>query len=55
MIHFKEFTLDNGLRCIVHEDFSTPMAALNVRYDMASSHLISSGSTMSGGGRGAPP
>ena len=34
MIHFTEFTLDNGLRCIVHEDFSTPMAVLNVMYDV---------------------
>ncbi|MBD2722871.1 M16 family metallopeptidase [Hymenobacter armeniacus] len=36
MIHFQEFTLDNGLRCIVHEDFSTPMAVLNVMYDVGS-------------------
>jgi predicted Zn-dependent peptidase len=36
MIHFTEFTLDNGLRCIVHEDFSTPMAVLNVMYDVGS-------------------
>ena len=32
MIHFEEFTLANGLRCIVHEDHSTPMAVLNVLY-----------------------
>jgi predicted Zn-dependent peptidase len=36
MIHFQEFTLDNGLRCIVHEDFTTPMAVLNVMYDVGS-------------------
>jgi predicted Zn-dependent peptidase len=36
MISFSEFTLDNGLRCIVHEDFSTPMAVLNVMYDVGS-------------------
>lgn len=36
MIYFKEFTLDNGLRVIVHEDFSTPMAVLNVLYDVGS-------------------
>ena len=36
MIHFQEFTLANGLRCIVHEDFSTPMAVLNVMYDVGS-------------------
>ncbi|MFD1468401.1 M16 family metallopeptidase [Hymenobacter caeli] len=34
MINFQEFTLANGLRCIVHEDFSTPMAVLNVMYDV---------------------
>ena len=34
MIHFQEFTLANGLRCIVHEDFTTPMAVLNVMYDV---------------------
>ena len=36
MINFKEFTLDNGLRVIVHEDFTTPMAVLNVLYDVGS-------------------
>jgi zinc protease len=36
MISFQEFTLANGLRCIVHEDFSTPMAVLNVMYDVGS-------------------
>ena len=36
MINFQEFTLANGLRCIVHEDFSTPMAVLNVMYDVGS-------------------
>ncbi|MCA8833107.1 M16 family metallopeptidase [Hymenobacter pini] len=36
MIHFEEFTLDNGLRCIVHEDHSTPMAVLNVLYNVGS-------------------
>ena len=36
MIDFKEFTLTNGLRVIVHEDFSTPMAVLNVLYDVGS-------------------
>ncbi|RDC64686.1 M16 family metallopeptidase [Adhaeribacter pallidiroseus] len=36
MIDFKEFTLDNGLRVIVHEDFATPMAVLNVLYDVGS-------------------
>ncbi|WP_045687300.1 M16 family metallopeptidase [Hymenobacter sp. AT01-02] len=36
MIHFEEFTLANGLRCIVHEDHTTPMAVLNVLYNVGS-------------------
>lgn len=34
MIHFEKFTLSNGLRVIVHEDPSTPMAFLNITYDV---------------------
>jgi predicted Zn-dependent peptidase len=34
MIQFEKFTLSNGLRVIVHEDKSTPMAVLNVMYDV---------------------
>jgi len=34
MIHFEKFTLDNGLRIIVHVDLTTPMAVLNVMYDV---------------------
>jgi predicted Zn-dependent peptidase len=34
MIQFEKFTLDNGLRVIVHEDKTTPMAVLNVMYDV---------------------
>ncbi len=34
MLHFEKFTLDNGLRVIVHEDHSTPMVAVNVLYDV---------------------
>ncbi|WP_111599358.1 M16 family metallopeptidase [Chitinophaga skermanii] len=34
MIHFNRFTLSNGLRVIVHEDHTTPMAVLNVMYDV---------------------
>ena len=34
MIHFERFVLDNGLRVIVHEDKSTPMAVLDVMYDV---------------------
>jgi zinc protease len=36
MIHFERFVLDNGLRVIVHEDHSTPMAVVNVMYDVGS-------------------
>ncbi|HZI69315.1 MAG TPA: insulinase family protein, partial [Hanamia sp.] len=34
MIKFEKFVLDNGLRVIVHEDKSTPMAVVNVMYDV---------------------
>ncbi len=34
MLQFNRFTLDNGLRVIVHEDESTPMAVVNVMYDV---------------------
>lgn len=34
MIHFNRFTLANGLRVIVHEDNTTPMAVVNVLYDV---------------------
>ncbi len=36
MINFTAFTLDNGLRVLVHEDVSTPLAAFNVLYDVGS-------------------
>lgn len=36
MIHFERFVLENGLRVIVHEDHSTPMAVVNVMYDVGS-------------------
>jgi predicted Zn-dependent peptidase len=36
MIHYQEFTLPNGLRCLVHEDFTTPLAVLNILYDVGS-------------------
>ena len=36
MIDFTAFTLDNGLRVLVHEDASTPLAAFNVLYDVGS-------------------
>lgn len=34
MIQFEKFTLTNGLRVIVHQDLSTPMAVLNIMYDV---------------------
>jgi zinc protease len=34
MIQFEKFTLANGLRVLVHEDKSTPMAVVNVLYDV---------------------
>lgn len=36
MIHYEQFTLDNGLKVLVHEDFSTPMAAVNIVYNVGS-------------------
>ena len=34
MVHFERFTLENGLRVLVHQDTSTPMAVVNVMYDV---------------------
>jgi zinc protease len=34
MVKFNRFTLDNGLRVIVHEDHTTPMAVVNIVYDV---------------------
>ncbi|MBD0333227.1 MAG: insulinase family protein [Chitinophagaceae bacterium] len=34
MVNFERFTLDNGLRVIVHVDSSTPMAVVDVMYDV---------------------
>jgi zinc protease len=34
MVKFNRFTLDNGLRVIVHEDNTTPMAVVNILYDV---------------------
>jgi len=36
MIAYQKFTLDNGLRVIVHEDQSTPLVAVNILYDVGS-------------------
>lgn len=34
MVTFNRFTLPNGLRVLVHEDPATPMAAVNILYDV---------------------
>lgn len=34
MVNFEKFILQNGLRVIVHQDTSTPMAVVNVMYDV---------------------
>ncbi len=34
MVKFNRFVLDNGLRVLVHEDYTTPMAVLNILYDV---------------------
>lgn len=34
MVDFKRFTLGNGLKVLVHEDPTTPMAVLNILYDV---------------------
>ncbi|MFN0254546.1 M16 family metallopeptidase [Pedobacter ureilyticus] len=34
MINFNRFTLANGLKVLVHEDPTTPMAVLNILYDV---------------------
>ncbi len=36
MITFEKFTLANGLRVIVHQDTSTPMAVMDIMYDVGS-------------------
>ncbi len=36
MIKFERFKLENGLRVIVHQDKSTPLACINILYDVGS-------------------
>ena len=36
MIEFDKFTLKNGLRVIVHRDETTPMAGVNIWYNIGS-------------------
>src|SRR6201990_2422814 len=34
MIQYEKFTLGNGLRVLVHEDKATPLAVVNIMYDV---------------------
>ncbi|MGC4235719.1 MAG: pitrilysin family protein [Niabella sp.] len=34
MVHFEKFVLENGLKVIVHQDKSTPLAVMNILYDV---------------------
>lgn len=36
MINYEHFILDNGLNVYVHQDFSTPIAAVNILYNVGS-------------------
>lgn len=36
MIDYTSFTLDNGLRFVVHKDVTTPIVAMNILYDVGS-------------------
>ncbi len=36
MVQYERFTLDNGLRVLVQEDQTTPLAAVNILYDVGS-------------------
>jgi zinc protease len=36
MINYQQFKLENGLQVIVHEDHTTPMAAVNICYNVGS-------------------
>ena len=36
MIQFDRFVLDNGLTVLVHEDHSTPVAVVNIMYNVGS-------------------
>lgn len=38
MIKFQKYTLNNGLRVIIHEDHSTPLVCVSVAYNVGSKH-----------------
>lgn len=62
MIDYSTYTLDNGLRVVIHEDMSTPVVAINMLYNVGSrddhpqrtgiAHLFEH--LMFGGSRNAP-
>ncbi len=39
-INYREYTLDNGLRLIVHEDNKAPIVAVNVWYHVGSKNEV---------------
>jgi predicted Zn-dependent peptidase len=39
MISYSRFTLENGLKVIVHEDPSTPLACINILYDVPAMNI----------------
>jgi predicted Zn-dependent peptidase len=39
-IEFQEFTLDNGLHVILHEDHTTPVVGINVMYHVGSKNEL---------------
>jgi zinc protease len=41
MIQYNRFVLSNGLRVLVHEDASTPMAVMNILYDVGARDELS--------------
>ena len=36
MVNYSSFTIDNGLKVLIHEDKSTPLVAFNILYDVGS-------------------
>lgn len=38
MIQFEKFTLENGMKVVVHEDHSTPLVCVNIVYNVGSKH-----------------
>ena len=36
MIRYRRFILNNGLRVVLHQDYTTPLAAINILYNVGS-------------------